>query len=70
VLTSIWHDLLSALEFEKDKMEITITANERELNYASGYKASNRKMLEKRFRKVRFAADPTLTKREFNVLYS
>ena len=70
VLTSIWHDLLSALEFEKDKMEITITANERELNYASGYKASNRKMLEKRFRKVRFAADPTLTKLEFNVLYS
>lgn len=69
VLTSIWKDLLNG-HVKGNSKSITIKTSPDQINYAIGYEAVNRKMLQKNFSKVVFAADPVLCNRDFNVMYN
>ncbi len=63
VMTSIWRDMLQEIMPEKsDKIKIFVP--EKELNFAIGYRASNKKMLINRFKTVKFVAVKDITKRE------
>jgi len=62
VLSEIWRKKLSEIKSESDS--ITINVNSKELNYAVGYNAINKKMLLEKFKKVGFKIDANLTKRE------
>jgi histone acetyltransferase (RNA polymerase elongator complex component) len=69
VLTNIWSDLLfERLKYNNGNILIKIPADQ--INYAIGYKASNKKMLLEKFNSVRFIPDPSLNNHEFNVIYS
>ncbi len=70
VLSKIWNDILSNIDHKTDTNNITIEVSKNELNYAVGYSAQNRKMLENHFNKVKFIPSPELNNREFNVIYS
>lgn len=64
VLTEIWNDLLLPLiKKYKDCEKIIINVPEKEYNYAIGYNAKNKKMLEKYFKKVSFKRDNSLKNR-------
>jgi len=53
VLSTIWKDKLNFLTHKTgDKIEIHVPA--KQINYAIGYKAKNRKLLEQYFRQVKF----------------
>ncbi len=69
VLTDIWKDLLFEQLDNNDKNVLIKTASD-QLNYAIGYKASNKKMLELRFHKVKYISDPSLKDFEFNAVYN
>ncbi|MBZ0198531.1 MAG: radical SAM protein, partial [Ignavibacteriaceae bacterium] len=69
VLSNIWNDLLSNIEHKTENCDITIEVSKKEFNYAIGYSAQNKKMLQKHFAKVKFIASPLLKNREFNVIY-
>jgi len=62
VLTEIWRKKLSDIKSGADS--IIITVNPKELNYAVGYNATNKKILLEKFIKVVFKIDANLTKRE------
>ncbi len=66
VNTFLWKQLLSMLCKNPDKNKrLVIVVSEKELNQAIGYKASNRKMLEKCFSQVKFKTDASLKNRDF-----
>lgn len=66
VLTEIWNDLLLPLiKKYKDCEKIIINVPEKEYNYAIGYNAKNKKMLEKYFKKVSFKRDKSLKNRTY-----
>jgi histone acetyltransferase (RNA polymerase elongator complex component) len=69
VNTRLWRTELDEIPILEDKTGIIISVPGKELNYAIGYNASNRKMLEKRWRKVVFKPDESLTNRNFYVDY-
>lgn len=71
VMTEIWADLLKPLLKSNKSREVVIRVPPRELNYAVGYRAANRKMLMKKIDSVRFVADRSITGRKnFQVLLS
>ncbi len=53
VMTEIWYDLLNKIPGNKEK-ELTVSVPEKELNFAVGYRAKNKKMLLKKFKNVKF----------------
>lgn len=61
VLTEIWADKLRSLT-EKSGEKIEITVPPYQFNYAIGYNAKNRAMLERKFKKVKFIRDETVEK--------
>lgn len=67
VNTRLWKSELDKIPIQEDKTGIIISVPKKELNHAIGYSASNRTMLEKRWRKVVFKADESLTDRNFYV---
>ncbi|MBE0637840.1 MAG: radical SAM protein [Bacteroidales bacterium] len=69
VLSKIWGDLLGNIPAPDLPTSITITVSSKELNYAIGFKAVNRKMLENKFSRVIFRTSEFLIKREFHVDY-
>lgn len=69
VNTRLWRTELDKIPIHEEKTGIIISVPNKELNYAVGYNASNRKLLEKRWRKVVFKADESLTNRKFYVDY-
>lgn len=69
VLTSIWKDLLKG-QVKELSNTVRIKTSADQINYAIGYEAVNRKMLQEKFRKVEFSVDPLLHDREFNVIYN
>jgi histone acetyltransferase (RNA polymerase elongator complex component) len=69
VNTRLWKEQLLSLNVAGCKNNIVIFVPEKELNWAIGYKASNRRMLGKRFKKVDFKTDKSLTDRNFYVDY-
>ena len=69
VLTDIWKDIfINQLDGNKKNIIIKVPSNQ--LNYAVGYKASNKRILEKKFQNVKFIADLLLKDFEFDVIYS
>jgi histone acetyltransferase (RNA polymerase elongator complex component) len=69
VLTEVWNDLFTPLYIHSGKKEIQVSVSPTELNFAIGYGAANRKRLSQFYRKIRFVADPALTKRDYYVDY-
>ncbi len=67
VNTRLWKEKLFPLNVAEGKNNILIFVPEKELNWAIGYKASNRKMLGKWYKKVTFKADKSLNDRDFYV---
>lgn len=68
VLTEIWNDLLLPVKLKNiDCEKIVINVPEKEYNYAIGYKAKNKKMLEKYYKKVSFKRNDTLKNRDYYV---
>jgi histone acetyltransferase (RNA polymerase elongator complex component) len=67
VMTAIWKKRLENLQPESPAVKITVA--ERVLNYVSGYKKSNLKLLLTKFRKVKFSVDNKLKDNEFRVDY-
>lgn len=68
VLTEIWREILLPLCSSDSDLIINVPVNE--FNYAVGYEAKNRKMLQKGSRKVIFRTDPLLRGREFYADYN
>ena len=58
VLTEIWSDLLKPLTELKAKKNIEIIVPEKEINYAIGYQAKNKKMLMEHFDEVKYIDSP------------
>lgn len=59
VLTEIWADKLRSLTGKSgEQIEITVLSSQ--YNYAIGYNAKNRKMLERKFKKVKFIRDESV----------
>lgn len=69
VLTKLWNDQLKTIENTNNFSEITISIPLGQLNAAVGYGAKNKKMLLQKFRKVKFAINPTLRTQEYHVDY-
>jgi len=68
VLTEIWKQQFGEL-LEKEKTgNITIQASPKELNYAIGYGAANKKMLLQKFKSVVFVPEESLCNRAYNYL--
>lgn len=65
VLTEIWNDLLKPLMDSNDSGSIEIGVPVKQYNYAVGYSGRNKKMLLKKFNKVRFLAKKDIFNREF-----
>jgi histone acetyltransferase (RNA polymerase elongator complex component) len=68
VETEIWKDML--LAYTKKTLNndtISITVSPKAFNYAIGYQATNKRILEKYYKKVIFLKDNQLQKREFYV---
>lgn len=63
VYTEIWRKKL--LNIEHDSDTIIIAINPKELNYAIGYNATNKKRLKEKFKKVKFIIDKNLIGRDF-----
>ena len=63
VMTEIWADLLEPLLRQEKTRHIEIRVPEKEINYAIGYEAKNRKNLLMHFDSVKFAAESTITQR-------
>ncbi len=68
VLTEIWNDILKNQELKKEKT--TIYVAEKQLNYAIGYKAKNRKEFQKNGFDINFLADNFLKDFNFHVSYN
>lgn len=69
VRTELWRQKLVQIDNPKNHDEIIIHVAVKARNAATGHRASNRQMLEKHFKKVRFVADAVLKSRDFYVDY-
>lgn len=65
VETEIWNDLLHPLEKEKGNL-LTLYVAPEQRNVAIGYEATNRKMLLKHYRQVRFESQKGIQGRDFH----
>jgi histone acetyltransferase (RNA polymerase elongator complex component) len=72
VMTALWKDaLLSLLENSSSEgNNIMISVSSKQINNAIGHETSNKRMLEQKFKKVKFIIDPVLEGRNFHVDYS
>lgn len=69
VLTEIWGELFRPLLKDGNSGKLSIKLPPKELNFAIGYKAKNKKTLLKYYTEVNFITDPTITQRsKFQVL--
>ena len=66
--TKLWEDKLKIYtENSENHQNINIFVAPKMFNFAIGYHAANRKILEKKYRKVKFSIDSDLEKRAFYV---
>lgn len=68
VLTKIWHDELMKIKLNS-LQDICISVAPQQLNYAIGFEGTNRIMLLKDFRKVKFLQDSALSGYQYHVSY-
>ncbi|MBN1339367.1 MAG: radical SAM protein [Bacteroidales bacterium] len=67
VRSKLWEEALWSLLCMEENKKITIVVSPGELNYAIGYRSSNRNMLMKRFGQVIFRKSEIMSGREFGV---
>jgi histone acetyltransferase (RNA polymerase elongator complex component) len=67
VLTSIWKDLLLPYMKSQSQQGIRISVSSEEFNFAIGYDGTNKKQLQKFYKKVHFVRDEKLKQRNFHV---
>jgi len=67
VISAIWKDILAPLLSNKSGNNIEIHVPPNELNYAIGYKSTNREMLLQKFNSVKFVADTNISPRSFKI---
>ncbi len=67
VMTEIWRRRLVQIPTADKKQLLLISVPPGQLNYAVGYRAANRKFLEKQHGAVKFSMDPSLKNQEFHV---
>jgi len=70
VMTQVWWQKLQTLiteESNNQKIKISVAA--KQLNYAIGYEAKNRKLLFESFHRIKFYADSNIKKLEYHVDY-
>jgi len=63
VMTEIWSDLLKPLLQQEKSKNIEIRVPEKEINFAVGYEAKNKKLLLNHFKSVKFIEDNTVIRR-------
>jgi histone acetyltransferase (RNA polymerase elongator complex component) len=66
VLTEIWKEILSPLTRCAENKNLIISVPDNEYNYAIGYGASNKKMLQTHFSEVNFVKDISLKGRNYH----
>jgi histone acetyltransferase (RNA polymerase elongator complex component) len=70
VMTALWEERFSDLtdKVNKECIRKTLIINvpPSQINAATGHKASNKRALQKNYKKVVFKADPSLSNREFH----
>ncbi|MFH0864753.1 MAG: radical SAM protein [Bacteroidota bacterium] len=66
VLTEIWKEILQPLLRQPIKKRLVVAVPPAQLNYAIGYNAANKKMLQKHYGKVIFVTDPILDGRNYH----
>lgn len=64
-LTSLWENVLRDLTIDPYFSKLCVTVATNQLNVATGYKAQNKKMLERYYRKVIFKTDDKLSGRKY-----
>jgi histone acetyltransferase (RNA polymerase elongator complex component) len=67
VLSDIWKDILEEKLNNIECDELILEVDPKQINYAIGYEASNKKRLLNRFKTVKFKANPSLTKYELRI---
>ncbi len=67
VLTEIWYDIIKEKIENISNREFIIKINDKQLNYAVGYKGKNRDYIISKGNKVKFIAEPNLKKYQINV---
>lgn len=65
VLTEIWSDILNPLMDNNNEEQIFIYVAPDQLNFAVGYQGKNRKILEEKYKSIKFRVDNSLKEREF-----
>lgn len=70
VLSSVWKDILTSAIEGVSSGNITINCSPQEINYAVGYHSSNKIMLGEKFKNVKFAADNSMTGRNFELVFN
>ena len=69
VMTELWNRSLKRIERPPVASAITVSVAPKQLNFAVGYHAANRRFLEKKFDHVKIITDHSLKNREFHVIY-
>jgi histone acetyltransferase (RNA polymerase elongator complex component) len=70
VLTKLWEEELRGVFQEEGKEKVEIFIPPGQINYAVGYQSHNKNKLLKKFKKVRFNIDQSLTGRKYYVDFS
>ncbi len=70
VITEIWKIKIEQEVNCNGHSEVTISVSPDEYNYAVGYNGQNKKMLQSKFKKVKFSKDTALTGRQLIVNYN
>jgi len=69
VMTELWKESLNEIEKQEFRQGITVSVNPKQYNFAIGYHAKNRKLLNQLFNTVKFKSDPELKGRAYYVDY-
>jgi histone acetyltransferase (RNA polymerase elongator complex component) len=67
VLTELWADRLKEIPLHPDKPRVIISVPKGQINFAVGYEKKNKRVLEEKFRQVKFIENHNLQNRQFHV---
>ena len=70
VMSKIWNELIFEEMKNRKGDKVTFRVNDKQLNFAVGFNAVNKKELAQKGISTRFIADPNLTKYQFDVSYN
>lgn len=67
VLSEIWRQQFNNYSFWPPSDGVLIKVSPHEMNFAVGFEARNKKAIQRRYRYVKFAADASLSRRQFQI---